>query len=226
MRILLIFLLLGGMLSACVKIPFGGNLNENKFRYLALGDSYTIGESVKPSERWPVQLLAKLKEKNIDFSEPKIVAKTGWTTDELMAAIGKEAIHQKYDMVSLLIGVNNQFRGRSSEVFVEEFKSLLQQAIGFSKNGKKGVFIVSIPDWGITPFARGRDIDNIAKQIDEFNRLSKSVCDKEGIVYVDITDISRIPDPTFIANDGLHPSGLMYAKWVERIQPKIMENYE
>jgi lysophospholipase L1-like esterase len=214
------------MLSACVKIPFGGNLNENKFRYLALGDSYTIGESVMPSERWPVQLLAKLKEKNIDFSEPKIVAKTGWTTDELMAAIGKEAIHQKYDMVSLLIGVNNQFRGRSSEVYVEEFKSLLQRAIGFSKNGKKGVFIVSIPDWGITPFARGRDIDNIAKQIDEFNRLSKSVCDKEGIVYVDITDISRIPDPTFIANDGLHPSGLMYAKWVERIQPKIMENYE
>ncbi|MCP9767324.1 SGNH/GDSL hydrolase family protein [Lacihabitans sp. LS3-19] len=226
MKAFLLFLVLGGLMGSCVKTPVSGNLDTNKFSYLALGDSYTIGESVKNSERWPVQLVAKLKEKNIDFSEPKIIAKTGWTTDELIAAISKESINQKFDMVSLLIGVNNQYRGRSSAVFVEEFKSLLQQAIGFSKNGKKGVFVVSIPDWGVTPFASGRDKESIAKQIDEFNSLSKSVCEKEGIVYVDITDISRIPDPSLIASDGLHPSGNMYAKWVERIFPTIIKNYE
>ena len=226
MRTFLIILILSGTIGACVKTPVSGNLDMNKLSYLALGDSYTIGESVKTSERWPVQLVAKLKEKNVDFSEPKIIAKTGWTTDELIAAISKASITQKFDMVSLLIGVNNQYRGRSSAVFVEEFKSLLQQAVGFSKNGKKGVFVVSIPDWGVTPFASGRDRESIAKQIDEFNTLSKSVCDKEGIVYVDITDISRLPDPSFIANDGLHPSGNMYAKWVERILPTIITNYE
>jgi lysophospholipase L1-like esterase len=186
---------------------------------LALGDSYTIGESVAEDERWPVQLVNRINKQTQQFDSPKIIAKTGWTSDELKAAVLKSNITQKYDYVSLLIGVNNQYRGRSVKNFEKEFTDLLNMAISFSKAGKEKVFVVSIPDWGVTPYAKNRDTKKISSEIDSFNATQKMVCEKSGVIFINITDISRIADSKLIAEDGLHPSGLMYAQWIERIIP-------
>jgi lysophospholipase L1-like esterase len=204
-------------------LPILGNSqnfeSSNKKIFLALGDSYTIGESVVEDERWPVQLVNRINKQTQQFDSPKIIAKTGWTTDELKAAVLKSNITQKYDYVSLLIGVNNQYRGRSVKNFEKEFNDLLNMAISFSKTGKEKVFVVSIPDWGVTPYAKNRDTKKISSEIDSFNATQKMVCEKLGVIFINITDISRIPDSKLIAEDGLHPSGLMYAQWIERIIP-------
>jgi acyl-CoA thioesterase I len=204
-------------------LPILGNSqnfeSSNKKTFLALGDSYTIGESVAEDERWPVQLVNRINKQTQQFDSPKIIAKTGWTTDELKAAVLKSNITQKYDYVSLLIGVNNQYRGRSVKNFEKEFNDLLNMAISFSKTGKEKVFVVSIPDWGVTPYAKNRDTKKISSEIDSFNATQKMVCEKLGVIFINITDISRIPDSKLIAEDGLHPSGLMYAQWIERIIP-------
>lgn len=191
--------------------------------YLALGDSYTIGESLVESERWPVQLAESLKKTGIDIDEPVIVARTGWTTDELKAGIANKALKSNYGLVSLLIGVNNQYRGKSVEEFRHEFISLLEHAVQFAGGKKDRVFVVSIPDWGVSPFAEGRDRISIAKEIDAFNTVKQVETEKRGIIYVDITPISRkaATDSTLIASDGLHPSGKMYSLWVEKITPII-----
>ena len=146
---------------------------ENKYKYLALGDSYTIGESVDEDQRFPIQLSARLRKDNIDISDPLIIAKTGWTTDELMAAIEEKNIKDTYDLVTLLIGVNNQYRGTSRDNYRTEFKTLLRKAISFAGGDANKVLVVSIPDWGVTPFAKDRDADKIAKEIDEFNSINK-----------------------------------------------------
>jgi|GWRWMinimDraft_12_1066020.scaffolds.fasta_scaffold00720_2 lysophospholipase L1-like esterase len=219
----LVFLIF--MFSNCKNNSAVSSVSMPSLSYLALGDSYTIGESVNVEERWPIQLVERLKAQNLNFNSPNIIAKTGWTTDELMAAIKKENIKQKFDMVSLLIGVNNQYRGRDAEVFKSEFINLLDVAEGFSKYGKKGIFVVSIPDWGVTPFAKSRDKALIAKQIDQFNAIKKEVCSAKGIIFIDITDISRENNEKLIASDGLHPSALMYQKWVDRILPNIPTLY-
>lgn len=219
----LVFLIF--MFSNCKNNSAVSSSSLPSLSYLALGDSYTIGESVNVEERWPIQLVERLKAQNLNFNSPNIIAKTGWTTDELMAAIKKENIKQKFDLVSLLIGVNNQYRGRDAEVFKSEFINLLDVAIGFSKNGKKGIFVVSIPDWGVTPFAKSRDKALIAKQIDQFNAIKKEACLAKGIIFIDITDISRENNIKLIASDGLHPSALMYQKWVDRILPNIPKLY-
>ena len=134
-------------------------------------------------------------------------------------------MNEKFDLVSLLIGVNNQYRGKDAEVFKSEFIELLNVAIGFSKKGKSGVFVVSIPDWGVTPFAKSRDKALISKQIDQFNAIKKEVCLAKGIIFIDITDISRVNNEKLIASDGLHPSALMYQQWVDRILPNIPKLY-
>ena len=185
--------------------------------YLALGDSYTIGESVAEQERWPVQLAAKLAENGVNVQNPRIIARTGWTTDELQSAIQSATLAPKYDLVSLLIGVNNQYRGRSSEVYRNEFIQLLNKAIELAGNQPKNVFVVSIPDWGVTPFAAGRDRAKIAQEIDLFNQINREETLKKGILYFDITLISRENVPTYIAPDGLHPSGSMYKAWVDTV---------
>ena len=201
---------------------------EEPLTYLALGDSYTIGESVAENERWPVQLADSLNKIGINLSSTKIIAKTGWTTDELAGAIRDSNITQCYDIVSLLIGVNNQYRGRDAENFRGEFVGLLEQAIEFACNDTSRVLVVSIPDWGVTPFADGRDKDKIALEIDHYNSVKKEETLKRNVLYIDITDISREAenDPTLLAPDGLHPSGKMYSRWISRIIPLLKTRLE
>jgi lysophospholipase L1-like esterase len=201
------------------------NIMTNGLSYLALGDSYSIGESVTEDQRWPVQLAKSLTLNGVAVSPPQIIAKTGWTTDELKAKIISENITKKYDLVSLLIGVNNQYRGRSVEEFRKEYVDLLNTAIQFSGNQPQHVFVVSIPDWGVTPFGRNSPKKSISEQIDLFNAIKKEETEKRGILFFDITPISRraITDPSLIAEDGLHPSGKMYQLWTEKIIPELLK---
>jgi lysophospholipase L1-like esterase len=190
-------------------------------RYLALGDSYTIGESVAEAARWPVQLVARLRAEGVPLAEPQIVAQTGWTTDELMAGIETAESHGPFDLVSLLIGVNNQYRGRSQAEYRQQFATLLQQAVSFARDQPHRVIVLSIPDWSVTPFAAGRDRDQIAAEIDAFNAINRIETERLGAHYVDITPTSRQAqtNPELTAEDGLHPSGQMYAAWVELVLP-------
>lgn len=197
---------------------------NDELTMLSLGDSYTIGESVAEQSRWPVQLVEQLQKKNIRFAKPQIIATTGWTTDELKEAISKSDVKKQYDWVTLLIGVNNQYRGRDAEQFREEFRELLKYAIEKSGNRPKRVLVLSIPDWGVTPFAKGRDQKKIAGEIDLYNKVKQEESQRAGVNFVDITDISReAVDPALglIAEDGLHPSAKMYLRWVERALPMV-----
>ncbi len=198
---------------------------SQKLKYLALGDSYTIGESVLEVDRWPNQLVKSLNNKKIAVAKAVILAKTGWTTDELMQAITDSILDDSYDFVSLLIGVNNQYRGRSAENFREEFVTLLNTAINFAGKNPSKVFVVSIPDWGVTPFANNRDQDKIAREIDLFNKICEEESLKKGVKFIDITDISRnvYKDSELVAADGLHPSSTMYSQWVDRMLPMVEE---
>jgi lysophospholipase L1-like esterase len=188
--------------------------SQKNMRYLALGDSYTIGESVPESERWPVQLAAALA----PGSTPAIIATTGWRTDDLMGAIQKAALQPPYDLVSLLIGVNNQYQGRSVEAYKPEFEGLLKKAIELTGGDRTKVFVVSIPDYGFTPFGKPKR-QGITADIDLFNEANRTISSKFGVRYINITDISRrgFDDPALVASDGLHPSGKQYKLWVERI---------
>lgn len=190
-----------------------GVFSQNRTKYLALGDSYTIGESVAEEERWPNQLADMLK-----IDRPKIIATTGWRTDDLKSAIISANLKNEYDLVSLLIGVNNQYQGKSSAQYEIEFEDLLKRAIQLAKGKSKNVFVVSIPDYGFTPFGKAKQ-ETISLQLDEFNKINKQIAEKYRIQYFNITDISRkgLNDPTLVAADGLHPSGKMYTQWVEVI---------
>ena len=192
-----------------------------ELRYLALGDSYTIGEGVPEDGRWPVQLACALRADGIAVSEPKIIAQTGWTTDELDA--GSDRVHPlaEYDLVSLLVGVNNQYRGRSVDEYREQFSALLERAIGFAQWKRERVLVLSIPDWGVTPFAEGRDRASIAQEIDRFNAAALQACVQRGVAFVDITPASRDGGDAveMLADDGLHPSAAMYARWTSLAHP-------
>ncbi len=185
-------------------------------RFLALGDSYTIGESVAEADRWPNQLVRALRARKAVVADPEIIAKTGWTTDELSTAIDAAKPHGPYALVTLLIGVNNQYRGRDAEQYRKEFVALLHRAIGFAGGDAKRVIVVSIPDWGATPFAEGRDRAKIGAEIDHFNAVAREAAVRTGAHYADVTPVSRhaSTDPTLVAQDGLHPSAKMYAQWV------------
>ncbi len=200
-------------------------LNSKSYTYLALGDSYTIGEQVKQEESFPFQLQNALKGKNLNVKSPKIIATTGWTTNELQSAIKQANLTDKYDFVTLLIGVNNQYRGYPIETYKKEFSELLQQAIVFANGDKSKVFVVSIPDWGVTPFAKGgsRSAQTIAEEIDNFNAANKQITLEAGVSYTDITPGSRkaVTDLSLVAPDGLHPSGKMYGEWTAALLPKI-----
>lgn len=196
---------------------------SKEYTMLCLGDSYTIGERVEEADRFPSQSVLQLHSKGIYFENPHIIATTGWTTDELMAAIQKASIQETYDFVTLLIGVNNQYRGRSAETYRKEFVELVELAITFSGNHEKHVIVLSIPDWGATPFAEGRDREKIATEIDLFNAINKEESLKRGVHYIDITPISRegLKDTSLLADDGLHPSGKMYGQWAETVREII-----
>jgi len=195
--------------------------------YLALGDSYTIGESVAQQESFPFQLQSLLKAHNIDVSPPKIIATTGWTTDELQSAIKQTNLTSKYDFVTLLIGVNNQYRGYPINTYKQEFAALLQMAIAFADGRKDHVFVLSIPDWGVTPFGKSsdRDIKIIAQEIDVFNAANQEITLAAGVSYINITPASRnaATDFELVAKDGLHPSGKMYASWAAELSPRVLK---
>ena len=199
-----------------------------ELKYLALGDSYTIGEGVAPSLRWPVQLAERVRSAGIAVGAPEIVARTGWTTVDLAAGIDAASPQGPYDMVTLLIGVNDQFRGRSVESFRQGFNDLLQRAIAFAGDSSSRVVVVSIPDWGVTPFASGLDTSRIGAEIDLFNQTAQEETVQAGVLFVDITGISleAKTDLGLVASDGLHPSGAMYERWVELILPEALEILE
>lgn len=195
---------------------------SNSLSYLALGDSYTIGESVNEDERWPNQLASALSNKGIKVARPKIIATTGWRTDNLKEAIIKANLKKKYDLVSLLIGVNNQYQGKPADQYAIEFEDLLRTAIRLANGNAGNVFVVSIPDYGYTPFGQAKK-EIISEEIDEFNRVNKSISEKYKVAYHNITDISRkgLEEPSLVATDKLHPSGKMYTLWTDR----ILENF-
>ena len=197
---------------------------QKTLSFLALGDSYTIGESVPVYQSVPYQTVQLLRKKGMIVHAAEIVAKTGWTTDELMAGIDKTVFEKEYDIVTLLIGVNNQYRGKPADAYAIEFETLLNKAIAFAAGKKKQVFVLSIPDWGATPFAEGRDRKKIAAEIDVFNSINKKITEARGITYISITEGTReVPsNPRLVAKDGLHPSGDDYARWAEKLSTAIM----
>jgi lysophospholipase L1-like esterase len=198
--------------------------------YLALGDSYTIGEGVALFDSFPYQLCGLLRKEKILCNAPEILAKTGWTTDELQAQINKHSFNPPYSFVTLLIGVNNQYRGRTAENFEPEFQSLLQQAIKFAGNRKERVFVLSIPDWGQTPFAKDRDRNKISLEIDAYNEVIRNNCNRKDITFIDITTFPREKNNAsfLVTSDELHPSSQEYSRWAglifNHIRQKIKNN--
>ena len=197
------------------------------FRYLALGDSYTIGESVPETDRWPNQLAELLGDQGIQM-DVTIIARTGWTTDELWQGIQEREVAPPYDLVSLLIGVNNQYRGYDIHEYREQFVFLLNKSIEYAGGDPDRVIVLSIPDWSVTPFAAGRDTKQIAADIDAFNAVNREESEKANVHYVDVTPISReaVNDKSLIAADGLHPSGKMYAEWAKLALPKALKTLQ
>ncbi|MCD9088118.1 SGNH/GDSL hydrolase family protein [Stenotrophomonas sp. SY1] len=192
-------------------------------RYLALGDSYTIGEGVPAAGTWPFQLAAALRAQGIGLDDPQVIATTGWTTDELAAAIDEAAPQGPFALVSLLIGVNNQYRGRPLAEYRQQFEQLLQRAIALAGEDPRRVLVLSTPDWGFTPYAQqnGRDAAQVAREIDDFNAAEQACCGDYGVAFVDITPTSREDgaNPAMLVEDGLHPSALMYQRWMEQALP-------
>ena len=191
--------------------------------YLALGDSYTIGEGVADAGRWPMQLARAMCENGIAIADPRMLAQTGWTTDELAAAMDAAEPLGEWDFVSLLIGVNDQYRGRGVEEYIGGFTGLLQRAIALADGRARRVLVLSIPDWGVTPFARdsGRSLQHIANALDAYNAAAEEICAAHGAAFVDITRVSRLlgAQPAMLADDGLHPSAAMYAEWTRLALP-------
>jgi lysophospholipase L1-like esterase len=194
-------------------------------RYLALGDSYTVGEALCIEDSWPMQWTKALRDKGVDIEEPGIIAKTGWTTDELAAAMDEaercSTLSPPYDLVSLSIGVNNQYRGRDTENYHDEFSALLQRAIGYAGEKPAHVVVLSIPDWGISQFGKnsGRDVAQIARELEAYNQINKHISNNAGVLWIDISTITveAGADKKFYADDGLHPSKHLYGLWVTQL---------
>lgn len=202
------------------------NITANKnARFLALGDSYTIGESVSETERWTSQLVERLKAHHVDM-DVQVIAKTGWTTGELWQAMGENTITPPYELVSLLVGVNNQYRGYSIDEYREEFRFILKHAIEYAGQRPGRVLVLSIPDWGVTPYAleNARLCEVVSGEIDRFNAVNLQETRLAGARYIDVTSVSRQAsnDLSLIANDGLHPSGKMYALWADLVLPQAL----
>lgn len=203
------------MLSACAT-------TAEDARYLALGDSYTIGEGVAPAQRWPEVLAARLRADGIAILPPVIVARTGWTVAELDAAMDAERLAAPFDLVTLLIGVNDQYRGGDAETYRPALRAMLRRAIDLAGARPQRVLMVSIPDWGATRFGAedARGAPAIGAAIDAFNAVARAQAAAVDVVFVDITDVSRSPaHRAQLAEDGLHPGAAQYAAWVTRIEP-------
>ncbi len=224
---LILIFLAAGILVSCKKSQPEGMIiqppTQNTFTFLALGDSYTIGQSVAEAERFPNITADLLKNLGKGNSVPKIIATTGWTTANLLSAINANPPGNNYDVVTLLIGVNNQYQGRTIAEYRTEFTQLLMKAIEFARGSRTHVFVLSIPDYGVTPFAQNSDTARIAMEIDMFNNVNKEIALANGVNYLDITPISRQgkTDNTLHATDGLHPSGKQYRRWSDLLAPMI-----
>lgn len=190
-------------------------------RILSLGDSYTIGEAVSAAEAWPMQLAAMLRARGVAVAPPTIIARTGWTTSELTMGIDGANLRSGYDLVTLQIGVNDQFRGLGIDDYRKSFRALLERAVGFAAGRPSRVIVLSIPDWGVTPFADGRDRGRIARDIDAFNDVNRDETSRADARYVDVTAVSR-ERTDLLAADGLHPSGRMYREWSQLAQPEVL----
>ncbi len=195
-------------------------------RYLALGDSYTIGESVEPAQRWPAQLTTRLRERGFPIDDPLIIATTGWTTGDLSHALVQTQPLGAFDLVTLLIGVNDQYRGRTEEEYRRQFRTLLQRAITYAGDDATRVIVLSIPDWSVTPFASAwgaepSSLARIAAQIERLNVVNQAEAERSGAYYIYVTSLSReaASNRSLLAADGLHPSGKMYARWVTLVEP-------
>ena len=216
--LLLIFVFIG-----CATSKSDKN-DSSQATFLALGDSFTIGESVPENKRWPVQLVAKLNDNGYEFAAPSIIATTGWTTAELQEGIADVNPSKDFDLVSLLIGVNNQYRGYDFDIYRRELPELLSQAIEFAGGDTSRVFMVSIPNYGVTPFGQSRGEDKIRTELLEYDRFAAELAALHGIPFFNITPISEKAktDATYIASDQLHPSGKMYSEWVELMLPDVI----
>ena len=192
-------------------------------RFLALGDSYTTGEGVAEEQRWPSQLVALLGQQDIHLTDVQIVAQTAWTADELADAIDQTKPKGPFDVVTLMVGVNDQYRNRPVASFAPEFEQLLARAVGFAGRRPSRVIAISIPDWGATPFAEGRDRARIAREIEAYNERARELAARAGVIWVDVTTETRAMqlDPSLVTADGLHPSGAMYARWAALLAPIV-----
>lgn len=201
---------------------------KDSLSFLALGDSYTVGTSERPENSWPLQLVKTLAKKGILLKAPKIIAGAGWTTEKLISEVQSSNLNTEYDLVSLLIGVNNQYRGLDINLFRKHFLSLLEKSISLAGNDTSKIFVLSIPDWGVMPFAALRDKEKITQEIEKYNAIIKEEVAKRNVLYIDITKLSRqaIVDKTLIASDGLHPSKKMYKTWVKKILKNILKRLE
>lgn len=186
-----------------------------RLAFLALGDSYTIGQSVAVADRWPVQLAERLRERGLDVGEPVILARTGWTTGDLLEAMDRAKLSGKYALVMLLIGVNNQFQGRSEEEYRQQFVELLNRAIALGGGDPRRVVVLSIPDWSVTPFGNAHDAKRMSAEVARFNAINCQQSQRAGVRYVDITPESRdaATQSDMVADDGLHPSRRQYGQW-------------
>lgn len=194
----------------------------HEINYLALGDSYTVGESVAENERWPVQLVAELKNRGYPVEDPRIIATTGWTTRDLLNVMENELEDGKYELISISIGVNNQYQGRSLEEYEEELREIFRRALELSRQGSEGVFALSIPDYGVTPFGKSK-AEEISRELEKFNAVFEEVSQEYGVDFYNITPISKraADEPKLTAEDDLHPSGEMYELWVEEIIDEV-----
>ena len=200
-------------------------MQSKPLTYLALGDSYSIGESVPEHKNFPYQVVDLLRKEKIAMNDPDIIAKTGWTTDELQEQLSRTRLAVPFDFVTLLIGVNNQYRGRSEKEYAQQFEELLQQAIGYAGDKANHVIVLSIPDWGVTPFAKDRDRIKIAKEIDAFNAINEKIAKRYNVHYINITPFTReaATDNTLVAEDGLHPSAKDYARWAKLVADLMLK---
>lgn len=214
-------------LLLCLLLLTFVDVRAQTYSYLALGDSYTIGEKVDKSQRWPVQLVDSLQERGIAIEDPKIVAQTGWTTNDLLKAIKETSPKKNFDLVTLLIGVNNQYQDKPIQQYRREFTKLLKKSIAFANGNQQRVFVVSIPDYGVTPFAEKKNPGKITRELRQYNKIARTIAEKNGVTFINITPISLKAknDSTLIAEDDLHPSGEMYRQWVNKIIPPIIERF-
>ncbi|MHA6249033.1 SGNH/GDSL hydrolase family protein [Pontibacter sp. CAU 1760] len=228
--ILAMLFLLSTALAGCQQDDPEPNINTPAtstatYTYLALGDSYTIGQSVPVADQWGMQLADLLRKDGLDISNPTTIARTGWTTSELAKAIEEANLTPTFDLVTLLIGVNNQYRGQSLATYRTEFSALLQTSIRLAECKPKQVLVLSIPDWGATPFGSGNNKQRIAGEIDAFNAAAKDITQEAGVTFINITPLTREfgNDPSYLASDGLHYSGKMHREWALLALPKAKE---